>query len=254
MMLYKTTKILFLLFTALLTISMVLVDEGETTIYLIGDSTMADKPYANGNPEKGWGQVLPLYFKEGIAVENHAVNGRSSKSFLDEGRWTVVLDQLKSGDYVIIEFGHNDQKSQDTTRYAAAQTDYRDNLIKFVDETRQLGGIPILATPIVRRRFDESGRFYDTHGLYPGVVREVASMKSVPLLDLHLLTEDLLTKYGEERSKLLFLHFQPGEFDSLPEGKEDDTHLSGIGAFVICDLAKSEFLKAVPELTPFFKK
>jgi len=254
MMPYKVNAILFLVFISLLTISSVLVQDGEKTLFLIGDSTVADKPYSNGNPEKGWGQVFPLYFKPGIKVENHAVNGRSTKSFRDEGRWDVVLNRLQPGDYVIIEFGHNDQKSHDTTRYAAAETDYRKNLIRCIDEAREHGGIPILATPIVRRRFDESGQFYDTHGLYPGVVREVAKLKNVPLLDLHVLTQQLLIKYGEERSKLLFLHILPGEYESLPGGREDDTHLSGVGAFVICDLVKSELSKGVPELSLYFKE
>src|SRR5690606_19098870 len=139
----------------------------EITIFMIGNSTMADKPYAvskGGNPEKGWGQILPLYFKEGVRVENHAVNGRSTKSFINEGRWKKVLEAIQTGDYVIMEFGHNDQKEYDTTRYAPAGTTYRSNLLKFINETRARGGIPVLATPIVRRRFDRNGVFYDTHG------------------------------------------------------------------------------------------
>ena len=120
-------------------------DKNEITIFMIGNSTMADKPYANGNPEKGWGQVFPLYFKEGIRIENHAVNGRSTKSFIDEGRWDSVLEKIKPGDYVIIEFGHNDEKKDDPKRYAAPRTDYRTNLIKFISETRSKGGTPVLA-------------------------------------------------------------------------------------------------------------
>lgn len=200
-------------------------EKEDITIFLVGDSTLADKPYTNGNPEKGWGQVFPLYFKAGIRIENHAVNGRSTKSFRDQGRWDIVLDRMKPGDYVIIEFGHNDQKSDDTTRYAAAETDYKLNLIRFVEEVRAKRGIPILATPIVRRKFDEEGVFVDTHGKYPDVVREVAKAKKTPLLDLHRLSESLLVQFGAERSKMLFLHFEPGDYPSLPKGKVDDTHL-----------------------------
>lgn len=214
---------------------------------------MADKPYKNGNPEKGWGQVFPLYFKEGISIENHAKNGRSSKSFIDEGLWAVVLERIKPGDYVIIEFGHNDQKKESPERYSAPDTDYRKNLEKYVRETRARGGIPVLATPIMRRRFDENGKFYDTHGRYPEVVREIAKEKNVPLLDLHKKTEELLTVYGKERSKELFLHIQPGEYASLPQGKEDDTHLSASGAFRVCDLAIEEIKLAVPEWVPYLK-
>src|SRR5690606_34915295 len=103
----------------------------EITFFMVGDSTMADKPYSGSNPEKGWGQVFPLYFKEGIRFENHAKNGRSTKSFRDEGRWKKVMKRIKSGDYVIIEFGHNDEKTSAKDRYAAADTDYRDNLIRY---------------------------------------------------------------------------------------------------------------------------
>ena len=226
----------------------------EITIYMIGNSTMADKPFGDGNPERGWGQVFPLYFKEGIRIENHAVNGRSTKSFLDEGRWATVFDKIKPGDYVIIEFGHNDAKKEDSNRFADANTTYRWNLEKFIDDTREKGGIPILATPVVRRRFDEQGNFYDVHGEYPKVVREVAKEKNVILLDLHAKSEELLIQYGAENSKQLFLHIAPGEFSSLPNGKTDDTHFSGTGAFRICDLAVQEIRLKVIELVSYLKE
>jgi lysophospholipase L1-like esterase len=220
---------------------------------MIGNSTMADKPYKDGNPEKGWGQVFPLYFKEGIRIENHAVNGRSTKSFLDEGRWTVVLNKIKEGDYVIIEFGHNDAKKDDPKRFADANTDYRKNLEKFILETRSKGGTPILATPIVRRRFDKEGNFYDVHGDYPKVVRELAVELNVPLLDMHNKTESMLIQFGEERSKLLFLHILPFEYKGLPDGKTDDTHLSAYGAFKVCDLAVEEIRSSIPDLAIWLK-
>jgi lysophospholipase L1-like esterase len=221
---------------------------------MIGNSTMANKAFRGGHPETGWGQVLPLYFKEGIKIDNHAMNGRSTKSFIDEGRWEVVLNKVKPGDYVVIEFGHNDSKKEDPKKFADANTNYRFNLIKYVDETRARGGIPILATPIVRRRFDKEGNFYDVHGDYPKVVREVALEKNAILLDLHKSSEELLKKYGEERSKKLFLHIQPGEYDSLPEGLKDDTHLSPYGAFRICDLAILEIKEKINQLKPFIKE
>jgi len=162
------------------------------TIFMIGDSTMANKPYLDGNPEKGWGQVFGLYFRDEVKVDNHAVNGRSSKSFINEGRWQKVRELIKPGDYVIIQFGHNDQKKNSPERYAPPQTEYRQNLEKFIHETRDLGANPVLATPIVRRRFDEYAHFYDTHGAYPDVVREVARELDVPLLDLHKKSRELL--------------------------------------------------------------
>jgi lysophospholipase L1-like esterase len=223
-------------------------------IFLIGNSTMADKPYSNGNPEKGWGQIFPLYFKKGIRIENHAVNGRSTKSFIEEGRWEKVLEEITSGDYIIIEFGHNDAKKEDPNRFADAQTDYRKNLVKFINETRSKSGIPVLATPIVRRRFDEKGNFYDVHGDYPTVVRELAKKFNVPLLDLHKKTEEMLKDFGKEQSKKLFLHIFPDEYKSLPEGKTDDTHLSPYGAFKVCDLAIEEIGSSLPELVKHLKE
>ena len=227
--------------------------QNEITVFMIGNSTMANKPYDNGNPEKGWGQVFPLYFKEGVRIENHAVNGRSTKSFLDEGRWEVVRQKINPCDYVIIEFGHNDAKKEDITRYAEANTTYKWNLKKIVDETLEKGGIPILATPIVRRRFDNEGRFYDVHGDYPKVVREIAQEKKVLLLDMHSKSEALLIRYGEENSKKLFLHIERGEYPSLLDGKTDDTHFSPTGAFRMCDLAAEEIKLKVPELAKYLK-
>ncbi|WP_296700318.1 rhamnogalacturonan acetylesterase [Algoriphagus sp.] len=225
----------------------------EITFFMVGDSTMANKPYKGSNPEKGWGQVFPLYFKEGIRFENHAMNGRSTKSFRDEGRWEVVMDRLNPGDYVIIEFGHNDQKINSADRYAFADSTYRDNLIRFVKEVREKGGKAVLATPISRRSFDDSGELIDTHGRYSEVVREVASDYDVPLFDLHAKTVDLINQFGVEKSKELFLHFRPGDYSVFPDGIEDNTHLSPTGAFKVSDLAIEELKKELPELVKFLK-
>ena len=229
------------------------VDKKEITIFMIGNSTMADKPFYDGNPEKGWGQIFPLYFKEGIKIENHAVNGRSTKSFIDEGRWDSVFNKIEPGDYVIIEFGHNDAKKDDPKRFADANTDYRWNLEKFINETREKGGIPILSTPIVRRRFDEQGKFYDVHGDYPKVVRELAEKMNVLLFDLHKKSEEYIIKLGAERSMNFYLHITADEYRLLPEGKTDDTHLSPTGAFRICDFAADEIKLKIPELAKYLE-
>lgn len=226
----------------------------EITFFMVGDSTMADKPYSGSNPEKGWGQVFPLYFKEGIRFENHAKNGRSTKSFRDEGRWKKVMKRIKSGDYVIIEFGHNDEKTSAKDRYAAADTDYRDNLIRYANEVLEKGGKPILATPISRRSFDEHGRLMDTHGRYSEVVREVAAEMKVPLFDLHAKTVEVIKQFGVEKSKELFLHYRPGDYSQFPEGREDDTHLSPTGAFKVSDLAVEELKRELPELKKYLKE
>ena len=225
----------------------------EITVFLVGDSTMADKPYTGSNPEKGWGQVFPLYFKEGIRFENHAMNGRSTKSFRAEGRWDTVMERLKSGDYVIIEFGHNDQKINSEDRYAFADSTYRDNLIRFVEEVRTKGGKPVLATPISRRSFDENGILTDTHGRYSVVVREVAAQMDVPLFDLHAKTVAVIEQFGHEKSKELFLHFKSGDYEKFPKGTEDNTHLSPTGAFKVADLAVEELRRELPELVSFLK-
>jgi lysophospholipase L1-like esterase len=144
-------------------------------LHLVGDSTMADKPIDPPNPERGWGQLLPQLFKEPARVVNHAVNGRSSKSFRDEGRWANLLAQLEAGDFVLIEFGHNDEKKEDPKRYAAADTDYKENLRRFIREVRAKGAAPLLATPINRRKFDAQGHLSETHGAYPDAMRAVAA-------------------------------------------------------------------------------
>ncbi|TCO08776.1 rhamnogalacturonan acetylesterase [Natronoflexus pectinivorans] len=218
------------------------------TIHLAGDSTVADKPYRHGNPEKGWGQVFPLYFEPGVFVQNHGVNGRSTKSFIDEGRWSTLLESLKPGDYVFIQFGHNDSKEDDSTRYAAPFSDYRNNLIKMVDDVVEKGGTPVLLTSIVRRRFNDDGVFYDTHGDYPAVVRSVAQEKEVLLFDLHKLSKRYIKTLGSELSKKIFLHINKIEYPDLTDHILDDTHLSAIGAFRISDMVVAEIRSQIPEL------
>jgi lysophospholipase L1-like esterase len=228
---FKRTGVILLLVLPLLGLP-----TGEQRrVFLIGDSTMADKPPI-GNPERGWGQVFPLFFKEGVSIENHARNGRSTKSFLAEGRWQAVYERLQPGDYVFIQFGHNDAKKEDSTRYAEAHTDYRSNLLRFINDTRSKGAVPVLVTPVCRRRFDDKGRFYDTHGDYPAVVSELASEQAVPLIDLHKKSMKLLEKLGAEESKKLFLWVKPGLFTAARDGKQDNTHFNEFGALDIAAL------------------
>lgn len=205
--------------------------EPEINIYLIGDSTMADKPgNPEENPERGWGQLLPIYFNKKVAIYNHAVNGRSSESFIGEGRWETVLKELKSGDYVFIQFGHNDQKIKDPKRFTNPYTGYRRNLEKYVNETRAKGAYPILLSSIVRRKFNEHGTLKDTNGAYPFMARTVAENMNVPFIDMQLMTEDYVKKLGPEKSKEIYLWVNKGEYEKFPDGKEDDTHLNIKGA------------------------
>ncbi|MDI6804928.1 MAG: rhamnogalacturonan acetylesterase [Bacteroidota bacterium] len=202
---------------------------------MIGDSTMADKPIED-NPERGWGQMLPIFFDSSVIVENHAKNGRSTRTFLAENRWQPIVEKLKQGDYVFIQFGHNDQSKEKVDRYTPPE-DYRNNLIKFITETHEKNAQPILCTSIVRRRFDENGKFYDVHGVYPDIVREVAKEFNVPLIDMHRKSEKLIVEFGSDSSKQIFLWVEPGKYKSLPNGKQDNTHFSEFGAIKMAELA-----------------
>jgi lysophospholipase L1-like esterase len=207
------------------------------TIYTIGDSTMADKK-PDVYPETGWCQVLGSYFDETVTVENHARNGRSSKSFIDEGRWQAVLDSLEPGDFVFIQFGHNDQKQYDSTRYTTAFSTYTENLQRFVNQSREKGASPILFTSIVRRKFGEDGKLVDTHGDYPEATRMLAKRLDVPLIDLQKLTEEWVNSLGDEPSKEMYLWTPPSM--NYPDGRKDDTHLSEMGALSIVQLVLDE--------------
>jgi len=175
---------------------------------------------------------------ESVKVRNHAVNGRSSKSFIDEGRWNAVLDSIKEGDFVFIQFGHNDEKEYDTTRYTYPFGTYTTNLKRFVNETREKGATPILFTSIARRKFGEKGKLIDTHGDYPVATRNVAQELDVPLIDLQVLTEKRVNSMGEEPSKAMYLWTLPNK--RFPNGRKDDTHLSVEGAQQVAILALQE--------------
>ena len=212
----------------------------KTTLYTIGDSTMANKKDPERNPEHGWAQVLQQFFKDNIVVVNKAVNGRSTKSFINEKRWDSIYRKLKKGDYVFIEFGHNDEKIEDSTRYTNPHTAYRYNLIRFVKESREKGAIPILLTSIARRNFNEKGVLVPTHGDYPLETRLVAQEFNVPFIDLEYYTELLEQSYGPEKSKQLHLHFKAGENPYYDKDKADDTHLSSLGATKIAQIVVNQ--------------
>jgi lysophospholipase L1-like esterase len=202
----------------------------KVTIYGIGDSTMADKVKPNENPEHGWLQVFPAFLTNDAKVINKAVNGRSTKSFIQEKRWDSIYKVLKPGDYVFIQFGHNDGKVTDSIRYTNPHTAYRYNLIRFVNETREKGAIPILFSSVTRRNFNEQGVLVSTHVEYTQEARMVAKEYNVQFIDLEYLSEILELSYGPEKSKELHLHFKPGEVPYYPEGKTDNTHYSIKGA------------------------
>lgn len=208
------------------------------TLFTIGDSTMASYS-ADRYPLTGWCQVLqPFFDEQRVRVKNRAISGFSTKSFLDRGHWQAVLDSLMPGDYVFIQFGHNDQKIERPDKYADADGRYRENLTRMVLEARDRKAIPVLMTPIARRRFGENGKLVDTHGRYPDVVREVSDSLEVMLIDMNRLTTAFVNRLGEEASKEVYLWTPPEA--KFPEGRMDNTHLSPRGAAAFAQLAVLE--------------
>jgi lysophospholipase L1-like esterase len=172
-------------------------------------------------------------------VDNRAKNGRSTKSFMAENLWQPVVDELNGGDYVFIQFGHNDESKDKAERYSTPE-EFKANLKKYISDTRNKKASPVLLTPVARRRFDEQGKIVATHGVYSDLVRAVAKETSTPLIDLDKKSQALLQQYGPESSKLLFLHLEPGEHPNYPEGKEDNTHFSELGARKMAQLVLAD--------------
>ncbi len=210
--------------------------KGPLTVHLAGDSTMAEK-LPEKRPETGWGEALPKFFREDrVRVRNHAKNGRSTRLFIEQNLWQTLLDALKEGDYVFIQFGHNDGAKDRPDRYTPPE-DYRANLVRFVREVRARRATPVLFTPVMRRRFTKEGVFQDVHGVYPGIVREVAAELKAPLIDMHRMSERVLVGYGPEESRKLFLQLKPGESPNYPNGVDDNTHFNPRGAEEMAALA-----------------
>ncbi len=227
-------------------------NENKTRIFLAGDSTMSEK-LDEKRPETGWGEKLEQYFNGEIEVVNLAKNGRSTRTFISEGRWQALIDSLSAGDYVFIQFGHNDQSKHKTDRYTPPE-DYSNNLKRFVEDARAKRAIPVLLTSVMRRRFDEQGEFYDVHGVYPDLVREIAKEMNVYLIDHHRSSEKLFIKLGEEGTKKLFLHLKPGENLNYPEGRNDNTHFNDYGAGVIAKLVADEIAGSEIPLKKYINK
>jgi len=219
------------------------VDSGpsrKVVIHLIGDSTMCVRPSRPFPPSFGWGQVLDQYFEDGVVIRNHAKSGASTRSFTETGLWAPVHEQLEAGQYLIIQFGRNDQKAKQPELYADPHGAYKEYLRRFVQGARDKGAEPILVTPLARRRFDGEGRYRDDMGVYPSVVYQLAREERTPLLDLHRGTQALLSSLGPEASKALIWWVEPGVHASQPEGRQDNSHLSEAGAREVCRLVAAE--------------
>jgi lysophospholipase L1-like esterase len=222
----------------------------QVTVYIIGDSTAANK-LPNAFPETGWGMEFGSFFNREVKIDNRALNGRSTKSFINEKRWDDILTTLRAGDYVFIQFGHNDEKV-DRPTVGTSLDEYKINLIKFIKETQAKKAYPLLLTPIARRSFDH-GIFKDSHLGYPDVVRKIADSLHIPLIDMHRKTEKLLVSLGEQASIKLFNHVDSGHVN-YPTGKKDNTHLSVEGAKTIAGLVVEGIKETKIGLTKYILK
>ena len=268
----KLTKTILVFASALLLTAAV--PDKTTTIFIIGDSTAANKDLSKGKLERGWGMALQCFFDDNILVDNHAVNGRSSLSFINEGRWDKVLKKMKPGDYVIIQFGHNDEKPK-ADRHTDPGSTFDYNLAKYVRETREHGGIPVLMNCVVRRNFfvnapenddDEKLRtqtfkdgvkmiegdsLIDTHGLYRVAPRDVARRMNVHFVDANQITHDLEQGMGTEASKKLHMWYLPDTEPTEPKGKQDNTHYNIYGAHVVARLLADALCQEIPVLKAY---
>jgi lysophospholipase L1-like esterase len=190
-------------------------------------------------PETGWGMPFVYFFDSSVAVDNRAKNGRSTKSFLSENLWQPVAKDLKEGDYVFIQFGHNDESKEKKERYTTPE-EYKANLLRFINETKSKEAIPVLLTPVSRRKFNSRGKIQETHEIYSDVVRSLAKETNVAFIDMDKKTQQLLQKFGKENSRLLFLQLQPGEHPHYPLGIDDNTHFNELGARLIAQIVLKE--------------
>lgn len=213
-------------------------DESITQVFMAGDSTMAIKEVKD-YPETGWGVPFSYFFDEQVKVDNRAKNGRSTRTFMSEGRWQSILDSLHEGDYVLIQFGHNDEHKSKVDRYTSPEQ-FRANLERFVVDTRAKKAQPLLLTPITRRYFDPQGKLKATHPIYAEVVRDVARKEKVVLIDAEKLTHEHFQAQGDAGSRLRFMHIAPGVHPNYPVGVSDDTHLNQLGAREVAQLVLAE--------------
>lgn len=214
-------------------------------IWLIGDSTMSKKE-TKAYPETGWGMPFVYFWDSSVTVENRAMNGRSTRTFMEEKRWQPVVEALKEGDYVFVQFGHNDEVP--TKKSYVSEADFKINLTRYINDTRAKKAIPVLLTPVARRKFDSTGKVEGTHNVYSAIVRDVAREQNVILIDLDKKSQELLQEWGVERSKLLFNQVAPGEHPNYPDGKEDNTHFNELGARVMAELVLKEIRAVAPDL------
>ena len=215
-------------------------------LFIAGDSTASIKE-TKYYPETGWGMPFVHFWDSTVTVVNRAKNGRSTSSFQTEGLWKSIMDEAGEGDYVFIQFGHNDEVP--TKKTYTTEKQFSDNLKKFVRETREKKATPVLLTPVARRKFSAHGKIEGTHDVYAQIVRDVAAVEKVLLIDLDRKSQALYQQMGDEHSKLLFVQLKRGEHPNYPEGKEDNTHFNELGARLIAQIVLQEIKVLNPELS-----
>lgn len=219
-------------------------------IFMIGDSTMQYNNFQT-YPQTGWGQVLNLFAHNDVTIFNYGKNGRSTKSFIDEGRFDVVLKKVEKGDFVICQFGHNDEKKSDPSRFTEPNGDYVKNLKYFHDKVVEKGAGFVLATSISRRKF-ENGVCVDSHLGYPQAMIKFAKENNIVCIDLNQMTLDLYNTFGEEKTKEFHMMFPAGVYENYPEGKDDTSHLRYDGAYMVCKLFIKGLFETNSPLKEFF--
>jgi lysophospholipase L1-like esterase len=217
-------------------------------VYLMGDSTMCTYE-PNRTPLTGWGMPFANFFDSSVTIDNRAKGGRSTRTFISENRWQPLADSLQEGDYVLIQFGHNDEAKEEKykDRYTPVP-DYKANLVKFITEAKARKAIPVLITPVSRMRFKE-GIAQETHTEYTAAVYEVAKQQGVPLIDLDKKSRELYQQLGPENTPLLFMQLAPGEHPVYPDGQNDNTHFNEYGARRIAELVLAGLRENRLELT-----
>src|SRR5665213_2730696 len=196
------------------------------TIYIAGDSTVVDQ---TKEPWAAWGQMLPLFFDSSISIANEAESGETIRSFVGERRFDKVMSTIRPGDYLMIQFGHNDQKPG--KGYVPAATDFKTYLLRYISEARAHGATPILVTPMNRRNFDSNGKIVQTLGDYPEAMREVAAEQKVALIDLNAISKTIFEAMGEAGTLHAFVHYPPNSFPDQPDELKDNTHFNSYGAY-----------------------
>lgn len=223
------------------------VAEAQTKVFVIGDSTAATKDLSKQNPERGWGHMLqPFFDANEVVIENHARNGRSTRSFVTLGHWQVVEESMQPGDYLFIQFGHNDTKVDDTLRFATPE-EYGRNLERYIQKARDKGVTPVLLSQVVRRWW-KKGILDDSHGEYLKECHRVAESTGVLFIDAEKITRQWVESLGDEGSKPYFMNLKEGESPRHPDGKVDNTHFKVAGARIVAKMICQEIEKVIPEL------